>query len=94
MKQPQSITSLPESPDDERHRRMIRYAAAMGIRLVCVFACFFVKGWWIVLPLLGAVFLPYVAVVVANVGTSRRGTVERPGALARVLPRRRRELDG
>jgi hypothetical protein len=94
MNQPQSITSLPESPDDERRRRMIRYGIAMGIRVACVIACFFLHGWWLVLPLAGAVFLPYIAVVLANVASSPNGTVERPGALVRAGRRRQSEIDG
>jgi len=94
MNEPQSITSLPESPDDGRHRRMIQYGVAMGIRLVCVILCFFVQGWWIALPLAGALLLPYVAVVLANVGTSKTGTVVRPGALVRVSRPKRGEIDG
>lgn len=94
MNEPQSITSLPESPDDERHRRMIRYGIAMGIRVVCVIVCFFVQGWWLLLPLAGAVLLPYVAVVIANVGVRTGGTVERPGSVVRSLPRSRGEIDG
>lgn len=83
MVEPQSITSLPESPDDERRRRMIRYAIAMGIRVACVIACFFLQGWWLVLPIAGAVVLPYVAVVLANVGSRQRSGVERPGSIVR-----------
>jgi hypothetical protein len=83
MVQPQSITSLPESPDDERRRRMIRYGIAMGIRVGCVIACFFLQGWWLVLPIAGAVILPYVAVVLANVGSRQRTAVERPGSIVR-----------
>ena len=94
MNQPQSITSLPESPDDERHRRMVRYLIAMGIRVACVIACLFVHGWWLLLPLAGAVFLPYIAVVLANVGSRPGGTVERPGALVRVRQRKQDEIDG
>ena len=94
MDKPQSITSLPESPDDERKRRMINYGIAMGIRVVCVIACFFLHGWWLVLPLAGAIFLPYVAVVLANVGSNPNGTVERPGGLVRVGRPRRPEIDG
>jgi hypothetical protein len=94
MTHPQSITSLPESPDDERRRRMIRYGIAMGIRVICVIACFFLHGWWLLVPLLGAVFLPYIAVVLANVGSSPNGTVERPGGLVTVGRPRRSELDG
>lgn len=94
MNQPQSITSLPESPDDDRHRRMVRYGIAMSIRVVCVVLCIFVRGWWILLPALGAVFLPYVAVVLANVGGRAGGTVVRPGGLVRVRRDRHRELGG
>jgi hypothetical protein len=45
---------------------MIRYAVAMGIRGVCVLLLFVVPGWWRLLPLVGAVVLPYIAVVLAN----------------------------
>lgn len=93
MNEPQSITSLPESPDDARHRRMIQYGIAMGIRVLCVIACFFVHGWWLLLPLAGAILLPYVAVVIANVGSRPGGTVERPGSVVRVVPGRRAEID-
>ena len=93
MSQPQSITSLPEAPDDERRHRMVRYGVAMGIRIVCVVLCLFVRGWWLLLPILGAVFLPYIAVVLANVGSSAGGTVERPGGLIRVGRPRRAALD-
>ena len=94
MNEPQSITSLPESPDDGRHRRMIQYGIAMGIRLVCVIVCFFVQGWWLVVPLAGALLLPYVAVVLANVGTSKTGSVVRPGGLVKVSRPKQGEIDG
>jgi hypothetical protein len=77
MNKPQSITTLAESPDSERNRRMARYSIAMGIRLVCVLLCFFVQGWWLILPAIGAIVLPYVAVVIANASTrSSDGSVE------------------
>lgn len=85
MAQPQSITALPESPEVDRRRRMARYAIAMSIRLVCVIACLFVQGWWLLLPILGAVVLPYVAVVLANVGSRGRGDVIQPEARSIVL---------
>lgn len=91
MKQPQSITSLPASPDAERHQRMIRYGIAMGIRVLCIIACFFVQGWWLLLPVIGAVVLPYIAVVVANVGTNDGATVLRPGAIVPVRPTETRD---
>ena len=94
MKQPQSITSLAESPDDDRHRRMIRYGIAMTVRVGCVIACFFVHGWWLLLPVAGAVILPYIAVVIANVGSRAGAGVERPGSIVRVpAAEPRREVD-
>ena len=82
--QPQSITSVPESPDADRHRRMVKYFIAMATRVVCIILCFFVHGWWLLLPIVGALVLPYVAVVFANVGSSARGGVVDPGAPERL----------
>jgi len=82
-----AITSLPESPDDDRRDRMIKYSIAMGVRMLCIAACFVVPGWWMLLPAAGAVILPYIAVVAANTVASPRGRdVERPGAIVRVSP--------
>ncbi|GAA2023747.1 hypothetical protein GCM10009819_03130 [Agromyces tropicus] len=78
----QSITSLPPSPEEERRARMIKYTVMMSIRVVCIVALLFVQGWWLLVFAAGAVFLPYFAVVVANVATSRRGDdVVSPGGL-------------
>ncbi|HEU5223788.1 MAG TPA: DUF3099 domain-containing protein [Candidatus Lumbricidophila sp.] len=75
---PQSITSLPPSPDDDRHRREVQYFVMMSIRVLCVLAIPFTHGWWILLPILGAVFLPYFAVVVANVKGGGSRAPEQP----------------
>ena len=45
---------------------MIKYAVAMGIRMVCLILIFVVDGWLKILPVIGAVFLPWVAVIIAN----------------------------
>jgi len=66
MTSPQSITSLHASPDAERRSRMVKYSVAMGIRLLCIGACFITPGWWMLIPATGAVLLPYLAVVAAN----------------------------
>jgi hypothetical protein len=80
-----TITDLPPSPDAERHSRMIKYAIAQGIRVLCIVAVFFVHGWWILIPAAGAVFLPYFAVVAANNVRQRpTSAVERPGSLVPV----------
>lgn len=62
----QSVTTLANSPEAERNSRMLKYSIAMGIRLACIGACFLVSGWWLLIPALGAVLLPYFAVIVAN----------------------------
>ena len=83
MKQPSSITSLPQSPDQERHSRMIKYTIAMSIRMVCIVSLLFVQGWWLAVAAVGAIALPYIAVVLANVQSApgKRAAV-RPGTLA------------
>lgn len=63
---PPSITSLPPSPEADRHSRMMKYSLAMGIRVLCIVAALFTPGWWLLLPAAGAIFLPYFAVVIAN----------------------------
>lgn len=77
-KQSVVITSLPRSPEDDQRSRMIKYSIMMLIRIVCLGLCLVVHGWWIVVCILGAVFLPYVAVVLANVSDSTAGEVEHP----------------
>jgi predicted tellurium resistance membrane protein TerC len=84
---PTAITELPPSPDDERRTRMIRYSIAMSVRLVCLVLAVIVPDWWKVLPIIGAVVLPYIGVVIANnVRRAPSATVARPGALLRVEP--------
>ena len=46
---------------------MIKYTIAMSIRVLCIFAMLFAQGWWLAVFAAGAIFLPYVAVVLANV---------------------------
>jgi predicted tellurium resistance membrane protein TerC len=78
MKQP-SITTLPPSPDDERRSRMRKYTIAMSVRMVCILLIFVVPGWWMWVFAIGAIVLPYIAVVLANVGDGRSGGAVRPG---------------
>ncbi|MET4581295.1 hypothetical protein ABIE21_000785 [Conyzicola nivalis] len=82
MKTQQSITSLPVSPADDRRKRMIQYTIAMTIRVICVLLLFVVQGWWLLVVGIGAIVLPYVAVVLANnVSGGAPSVVERPGGL-------------
>lgn len=89
MKKPSapSITSLPLSPDEERKHRMIKYSVAMSIRVVCIIVAVIVPGWWAAVPLIGAIFLPYFAVVIANVSVEQgRVDVQRPGSIVPLAP--------
>ncbi len=61
-----SITDAAAAHSEEMRQRMIKYAVAMGIRMVCLILVFVVDGWFKVLPVIGAVFLPWIAVVIAN----------------------------
>lgn len=61
-----SITDAAEAHSADMHKRMVKYALAMGIRMVCLILVFVVDGWFKLLPVAGAVFLPWIAVVIAN----------------------------
>jgi len=96
MKKPSapSITSLPLSPDEERRHRMIKYSVAMSVRVVCLIVAVIVPGWWAAVPLVGAIFLPYFAVIIANVSVEQgRVDVQRPGAIVPVTPPQQRGRD-
>lgn len=87
--QTQSVTALPPSPDAERRKREIEYTIMMSIRVLCILVCLLLAAlkvdfWWILIPAVGAIFLPYFAVVTANaVGSGAAGDVERPSAIVR-----------
>jgi hypothetical protein len=61
-----SITDAAGAHSENMRRRMGQYALAMGIRMVCLVAIFVVDGWFKIIAVAGAVFLPWVAVVIAN----------------------------
>ncbi|MEC5202022.1 MULTISPECIES: DUF3099 domain-containing protein [unclassified Arthrobacter] len=63
-----SITDAATAHSEEMRQRMIKYAIAMGIRMVCLVLIFVVDGWLKILPVIGAVFLPWFAVIIANGG--------------------------
>lgn len=86
------ISGAPRSLSDDVEGRTRRYLWSMGIRTLCFLGAVL---FWVVLDqkviasfmLVGAVLLPYVAVVVANAGRERR--LEPPTA---VIVDDRREL--
>lgn len=66
-----TVTSVTEAPKQERDQRMRKYVLTMSIRFICILAIPFVSGWWMLLCAVGAIFLPYFAVVIANVKSSK-----------------------
>ncbi|XAS70303.1 DUF3099 domain-containing protein [Micrococcaceae bacterium Sec5.1] len=61
-----SITDAAAAHSEDMRERMIKYAVAMGIRMVCIILIFVVDGWLKIIAVAGAVFLPWIAVVIAN----------------------------
>jgi predicted tellurium resistance membrane protein TerC len=60
------VTSIAEAPEIERRRRVVIYTISMVTRFACVALVVFTSGVWQWIFGLGAIFLPYFAVVVAN----------------------------
>lgn len=79
------ITSLPRSPEDDQRARMIKYTIMMSVRVVCIGLCIVVPGWWRLVFAVAAVFLPYIAVVLANTVDTRVTDVERPEVAPRMI---------
>lgn len=68
---PAVITSARVSLSDDIRRRQSKYLISMAVRTVCFVLAFVTTGpvRWVFIA--AALVLPYIAVVVANVGTSR-----------------------
>ena len=76
-----SATSIPQSPRDDEASRIRKYVITMGIRVLCLVLMVVVQpySWYTWIFGLGAAVLPYVAVVLANVGKDAHETpAERP----------------
>lgn len=73
------ITTAPAARSADIAARQRRYLMSMAIRTVCFVGAVAVgPGWLRWVLIVGAVFLPYVAVVLANAAPSGRGTDLRP----------------
>ncbi|MEZ3157087.1 DUF3099 domain-containing protein [Microbacterium sp. BWR-S6Y] len=72
----QSATSLPKAPREDADNRFAKYMVMMGIRIACFIAMAVVTpyGWYTFVFAAGAIFLPYLAVIVANVGQDAADT--------------------
>ncbi len=73
-----SITNAAVPHSDDMRQRMIKYSVTMGIRMVCLALIFVFDGWFKIIPVAGAVILPWVAVMIANGGAdiNHQETVE------------------
>jgi hypothetical protein len=84
-----SATSLPRAPRDDVDARSVRYLVTMGIRIACFVLMVVITpyGWYTWVFGAAAIFLPYVAVVSANVGhEGRRNRREDPEAALPAAP--------
>lgn len=61
-----NVTSVGANPKEDRAHRMRFYFISMTLRFLCVASLLWVRGWWVLVPVLGAVILPYLAVMVGN----------------------------
>lgn len=84
-----SITTAHEAHSTALGAREKRYAISMGIRTACFIGAVVADGWLRWVLLVGAAFLPYVAVVLANSGVRRR-----PGGGDDFTPMEYREIEG
>ncbi|WP_432563405.1 DUF3099 domain-containing protein [Kineococcus sp. SYSU DK003] len=66
------ITDAPTSHTDDLGVRYRKYVVSMVIRTACFLAFVFVDHWTRWIFVVGAIFLPYVAVVLANAGRETR----------------------
>jgi Flp pilus assembly protein TadB len=82
---PVTITSARPAHSADIRRREIRYLLSMGIRTACFVLAIVTSGplRWVLVA--GAVFLPYVAVVLAN-ATDRRSYAGPPAFYAEDRP--------
>lgn len=73
-----SITSARLSPAIDRRDRERRYVITMAVRMVCLALAILLPSPWRWVFAVGAVVLPYFAVVLANIGSTkmRRGVDE------------------
>jgi hypothetical protein len=83
----QSVTTARPGHSNDIDARQRRYLLIMAVRIACIPPAIMVDGWLRWAFILGAVVLPYIAVVVAN--AARR---TEPGMLVPVDPQPRPEL--
>ena len=68
------LTSVGVNPARDRAYRMRMYFLTMTLRMLCIISLFWVRGPWIILVAIGAIVLPYFAVLIANAVSHVGGT--------------------
>ena len=66
--EPISITNAPVAQSEELPGRAKRYFISMMVRTLCFIGAVFTPNPWRWFLIIGAVLLPYLAVVIANAG--------------------------
>lgn len=61
-----SVTSAGVNPTEDRAHRIRMYFIAMSLRVLCVVSLFWLRGWWVLVPVLGAIIFPWFAVMIGN----------------------------
>jgi hypothetical protein len=85
------ITDAGTGLTEEQRDRTRRYLVAMTVRTICFLAAVFTPSPWRWIFALGAVVLPYLAVIIANAGHERSDT---EGVTVIDVHRKRRTLPG
>jgi len=80
------ITNAQVALSVDQSARTKRYLWSMAIRTFCFLGAVFTDGWLRWVLVVGAVALPYLAVVVANAGRERTKDVALPTVIAQYQP--------
>ncbi|MFJ3036207.1 DUF3099 domain-containing protein [Curtobacterium pusillum] len=82
MKTTHSITTLPDSPEQDRAHRLSRYVWQMALRVVFFIGAVLVWSiwhtWLAVIPIVLAGVIPWVAVIIANAGSRAESDIVTP----------------
>ena len=76
------ITNAQVALSVDQSARTRRYLWSMGLRSACFLGAVFTEGWLRWVLVVGAVGLPYLAVVVANAGRERTKDIALPPVIA------------
>lgn len=78
-----NVTTMTETAQEERQARLRQYLLTMAIRSACFILMVWVRGPLLIVLALGAIFLPMIAVMLANhAKTRRQKPVEAPDSHA------------